>query len=157
MLANQALIEQFNADDENEEDEEEEKKRMKVDHLGKEMKKCTARSEEEVKSLHSNFSSLLLILRYIPDMNGQDERRECSMTESWIFSVAACAIAVPVGIRRKSLAPLVFYGTTGAMLDIIMSVSACEREFQQRQQELLLQKQQQDPPSPAFGDDGVVE
>ncbi|KAH6558037.1 hypothetical protein KP509_1Z081100 [Ceratopteris richardii] len=76
-------------------------------------------------------------------MNGQDdERRECSMTESWIFSIAAAVISIPLGIRRKSLAPLVFFGSTGAMLDIIMSVSACEKEFQQRQQERLIEQQQ---------------
>ncbi|KAG7031677.1 hypothetical protein SDJN02_05718, partial [Cucurbita argyrosperma subsp. argyrosperma] len=37
-------------------------------------------------------------------------------------------LAIPVGIKRKSLAPLVFFGTTGTMLDIIMGISACERE-----------------------------
>lgn len=42
-----------------------------------------------------------------------------------------------MGIKRKSLAPLVFFGTTGTMLDIIMGISACEREHAERQMKLL--------------------
>lgn len=56
---------------------------------------------------------------------------------TWVFSVAGALIAIPVGIKRKSLAPLVFFGTTGTMLDIIMGVSACEREHAERQMQLL--------------------
>jgi len=53
---------------------------------------------------------------------------ECVLTSSWVFSVLGAAIAIPIGIRRKSLGPLVFYGTTGAMLDIVQEVVNCERE-----------------------------
>ncbi|MCD7461785.1 hypothetical protein HAX54_047104 [Datura stramonium] len=49
---------------------------------------------------------------------------------TWVFSVAGALLAIPVGIKRKSLAPLVFFGTTGTMLDIIMGISACEREHE---------------------------
>ncbi|KAG6435952.1 hypothetical protein SASPL_100833 [Salvia splendens] len=56
---------------------------------------------------------------------------------TWIFSVAGALIAIPVGIKRKSLAPLVFFGTTGTMLDIIMGIDACEREHAERQMKLL--------------------
>ncbi|KAH9691062.1 hypothetical protein KPL70_015996 [Citrus sinensis] len=56
---------------------------------------------------------------------------------TWVFSVAGALLAIPVGIKRKSLAPLVFFGTTGTMLDIIMGVSACEREHAERQMKLL--------------------
>lgn len=56
---------------------------------------------------------------------------------TWVFSVAGALIAIPVGIKRKSLAPLVFFGTTGTMLDIIMGISACEREHAERQMKLL--------------------
>lgn len=42
-----------------------------------------------------------------------------------------------MGIKQKSLAPLVFFGTTGTMLDIIMGISACEREHAERQMKLL--------------------
>lgn len=90
-------------------------------------------------------------------MEGKGERRECSMTESWIFSIGAALISIPVGIRRKSLGPLVFFGATGAMLDIIMSVTNCEREFQQKQQELLLQKEQQEQDGALLGDDNRAE
>ncbi|KAK3019417.1 hypothetical protein RJ639_004574 [Escallonia herrerae] len=56
---------------------------------------------------------------------------------TWVFSVAGALIAIPVGIKRKSLAPLVFFGTTGTMVDIIMGISACEREHAERQMKLL--------------------
>ncbi|KAJ7559516.1 hypothetical protein O6H91_04G089100 [Diphasiastrum complanatum] len=57
---------------------------------------------------------------------------DCSVTGSWIFSIAGALLAIPVGIKRKSLAPLLFFGTTGAMLDIWVTVSNCEREYQEK-------------------------
>ncbi|XP_043696146.1 uncharacterized protein LOC122646626 isoform X1 [Telopea speciosissima] len=65
---------------------------------------------------------------------------DCSVSNAlgtWVFSVAGALLAIPVGIRRKSLAPLVFFGTTGTMLDIIMGISQCEREHAERQMKLL--------------------
>lgn len=65
---------------------------------------------------------------------------ECSVSNAlgtWVFSVLGALVAIPVGIRRKSLAPLVFFGTTGTMLDIILGISACEREHAERQMKLL--------------------
>ncbi|KAJ9550289.1 hypothetical protein OSB04_014334 [Centaurea solstitialis] len=65
---------------------------------------------------------------------------DCSVSNAlgtWVFSVAGALIAIPVGIKRKSLAPLVFFGTTGTMVDIIMGVSACEREHAERQMKIL--------------------
>ncbi|KAG6488108.1 uncharacterized protein LOC122010286 [Zingiber officinale] len=56
---------------------------------------------------------------------------------TWFFSVAGALIAIPVGIRRKSLGPLVFFGTTGTMLDIIIGISQCEREHAEHQMRLL--------------------
>ncbi|KAL1820523.1 hypothetical protein ACET3Z_015392 [Daucus carota] len=56
---------------------------------------------------------------------------------TWVFSVAGALIAIPVGIKRKSLALLVFFGTTGTMVDIMLGISACEREHAERQQKLL--------------------
>ncbi|ONK67204.1 uncharacterized protein A4U43_C06F17510 [Asparagus officinalis] len=56
---------------------------------------------------------------------------------TWVFSVLGALVAIPVGIRRKSLAPLVFFGTTGTMLDIIMGISQCEREHAERQMKLM--------------------
>jgi len=61
---------------------------------------------------------------------------------SWIFSVLGAALAIPVGIKKKSLAPLVFFGSTGAMLDIVQSFADCERERieKERAAELLVRK-----------------
>ncbi|CAI0413282.1 unnamed protein product [Linum tenue] len=56
----------------------------------------------------------------------------CSAMGTWFFSVGGALLAIPVGIKRKSLAPLVFFGTTGTMLDIIMGISQCEREHAER-------------------------
>lgn len=66
---------------------------------------------------------------------------------TWVFSVAGALLAIPVGIKRKSLAPLVFFGTTGTMLDIIMGISACEREHAERQMKLLEEAQNSAPQS----------
>ncbi|XP_021731695.1 uncharacterized protein LOC110699459 [Chenopodium quinoa] len=76
-------------------------------------------------------------------MAGKEEVKhleECSVSNAlgtWVFSVLGALVAIPVGIKKKSLAPLVFFGTTGTMLDIIMGISACEREHAERQMQLL--------------------
>ncbi|KAL6296863.1 hypothetical protein ACE6H2_005005 [Prunus campanulata] len=65
---------------------------------------------------------------------------DCSVSNAlgtWVFSVAGALLAIPVGIKKKSLAPLVFFGTTGTMLDIIMGITQCEREHAERQKQLL--------------------
>ncbi|XP_068642347.1 uncharacterized protein [Aristolochia californica] len=70
----------------------------------------------------------------------QKQLEECSVANAlgtWVFSIAGALIAIPVGIKRKSLAPLVFFGTTGTMIDIILGISACEREHAERQMKLL--------------------
>ncbi|KAL0546127.1 hypothetical protein IC582_016033 [Cucumis melo] len=75
---------------------------------------------------------------------------DCSVSNAlgtWVFSVAGALLAIPVGIKRKSLAPLVFFGTTGTMLDIIMGISACEREHAERQMKLLEEAQNSAPQS----------
>ncbi|KAF0889956.1 hypothetical protein E2562_034412 [Oryza meyeriana var. granulata] len=78
-----------------------------------------------------------------PQSDGQTEAANkdnhiChSALGTWFFSVAGALVAIPVGIKKKSLAPLVFFGTTGTMLDIIMGISQCEREHAERQMKLL--------------------
>ncbi|KAL7155912.1 hypothetical protein ABFS83_03G108100 [Erythranthe nasuta] len=90
-------------------------------------------------------------------MSGNEEvkqLKDCSVSNAlgtWVFSVAGALIAIPVGIKRKSLAPLVFFGTTGTMLDIIMGVTACEREHAERQMQLL---EAQNSASSSAGNDG---
>lgn len=74
------------------------------------------------------FAMSISVLMYV---------EHCSALGTWVFSVLGALVAIPVGIRRKSLAPLVFFGTTGTMLDIIMGISACEREHAERQMKLL--------------------
>ncbi|KAG2321033.1 hypothetical protein Bca4012_055952 [Brassica carinata] len=65
---------------------------------------------------------------------------ECTVSNAlgtWVFSVLGALVAIPVGIKRKSLGPLVFFGTTGTMLDIIIGVTQCEREHAEHQMKLL--------------------
>lgn len=76
----------------------------------------------------------------------------CSALGTWVFSVAGALIAIPVGIKRKSLAPLVFFGTTGTMVDIIMGISQCEREHAERQAKLL--EAQNSAPDMSFTETG---
>ncbi|KAJ4916367.1 hypothetical protein Rs2_01917 [Raphanus sativus] len=69
---------------------------------------------------------------------------ECTVSNAlgtWVFSVLGALVAIPVGIKRKSLGPLVFFGTTGTMLDIIIGVTQCEREHAEHQKKLLQDSQ----------------
>ncbi|CAF1979944.1 hypothetical protein Bca4012_077334 [Brassica carinata] len=69
---------------------------------------------------------------------------ECTVSNAlgtWVFSVLGALVAIPVGIKRKSLGPLVFFGTTGTMLDIIIGVTQCEREHAEHQLKLLQDSQ----------------
>ncbi|CAD6218539.1 unnamed protein product [Miscanthus lutarioriparius] len=71
---------------------------------------------------------------------GEKQLEDCTVANAlgtWFFSVAGALVAIPVGIKRKSLAPLVFFGTTGTMLDIITGINQCEREHAERQMKLL--------------------
>ncbi|KAL3700579.1 hypothetical protein R1sor_018601 [Riccia sorocarpa] len=63
-----------------------------------------------------------------------EDNDDCSLYGSWIWSVAGALIAIPLGIRKKSFAPLVFYGSTGAMIDIWVGLSNCERARQEQLQ-----------------------
>ncbi|KAK3139783.1 hypothetical protein QOZ80_5AG0390110 [Eleusine coracana subsp. coracana] len=72
--------------------------------------------------------------------SGEKQLEDCTVSNAlgtWFFSVVGALVAIPVGIKKKSLAPLVFFGTTGTMLDIIMGISQCEREHAERQLKLL--------------------
>lgn len=50
------------------------------------------------------------------------------------FSVGGALLAIPVGIKRKSLAPLVFFRTTGTMLEIILGPVNVEENMQNAKQ-----------------------
>ncbi|MFS8034638.1 hypothetical protein Hanom_Chr17g01583471 [Helianthus anomalus] len=72
---------------------------------------------------------------------------DCSVANAlgtWVFSIAGALLAIPIGIKRKSLAPLVFFGTTGTMVDIILGISACEREHAEHQMKILEQQTSSD-------------
>ncbi|XVF39387.1 hypothetical protein PTKIN_Ptkin01aG0030700 [Pterospermum kingtungense] len=113
-------------------------------------KKAKQSSDQHfLKGISFSSGDLPFIFLFIvegKEMADQEVKKleECSVSNAlgtWVFSVAGALLAIPVGIKRKSLAPLVFFGTTGTMLDIIMGISACEREHAERQMKLLEEAQ----------------
>lgn len=55
----------------------------------------------------------------------EDSFGECVLNNSWMFSVIAVALAVPVGIRLKSYVPLIHFGIVGTGVDIFVGVRRC--------------------------------
>lgn len=86
-------------------------------------------------------SSIFLKLKHLKNVKVSIFFWVCSALGTWVFSVLGALVAIPVGIKRKSLGPLVFFGTTGTMLDIIVGISQCEREHAEQQMKLLQDSQ----------------
>ncbi|GAQ83009.1 hypothetical protein KFL_001320170 [Klebsormidium nitens] len=69
----------------------------------------------------------------------KEDLGDCIMGSSYVYSLLGCAVAIPLGIRRKSLMPLVFLGCTGGLLDLIQGYRSCLEqqraldEFRERQ------------------------
>ncbi|KAF7115514.1 hypothetical protein RHSIM_RhsimUnG0054200 [Rhododendron simsii] len=99
-----------------------------------------AAGEENVKHLEDCSVSKFDGWRWWGEFEKESNRIMAVALGTWVFSVAGALLAIPVGIKRKSLAPLVFFGTTGTMLDIIIGISQCEREHAERQLKLLEEK-----------------
>lgn len=55
---------------------------------------------------------------------------ECVLNNSWMFSVIAVALAVPVGIRLKSYVPLIHFGIVGTGVDIFVGVRRCRDQLE---------------------------
>ncbi|KAK9216145.1 hypothetical protein WN944_008152 [Citrus x changshan-huyou] len=114
----------------------------------KQLEDCSVSKSNVVAVVHTYLDHLTSVMFTVTEMflHFDDSMRASDYGDfsalkialgTWVFSVAGALLAIPVGIKRKSLAPLVFFGTTGTMLDIIMGVSACEREHAERQMKLL--------------------
>ncbi|KAI3891208.1 hypothetical protein MKW98_007513, partial [Papaver atlanticum] len=56
-------------------------------------------------------------------------------------SITGALLTILVGIKRKSFGPLVFFGTTGTMLDFVVGVTACKREHAERKMKLFEEQQ----------------
>uniref|UniRef100_A0A803PJL8 Transmembrane protein n=1 Tax=Cannabis sativa TaxID=3483 RepID=A0A803PJL8_CANSA len=76
-------------------------------------------------------------------MEGQDnvkhleDRFVSNALGTWVFSQSVGIVSYSCGNKRKSLAPIVFFGTTSTILHIIMGITASEREHAKRQMQLL--------------------
>ncbi|XP_002990958.2 uncharacterized protein LOC9660534 [Selaginella moellendorffii] len=68
-----------------------------------------------------------------------DLDKEVPFRSWWLFSVVGALAAIPVGMKRKSLAPLLIYGTTGTMLDIIFGIEEHEKKRQDWMKEYIAQ------------------
>ncbi|KAL7263236.1 hypothetical protein ACSBR1_001417 [Camellia fascicularis] len=54
----------------------------------------------------------------MPGQETEKHLEDCSVSNAlgtWVFSVAGALLAIPVGIKQKSLAPLVFFGTPSVL------------------------------------------
>ncbi|KAL4458277.1 hypothetical protein ABPG75_013142 [Micractinium tetrahymenae] len=56
----------------------------------------------------------------------QRELSDCVLGSSWFYCVAGVALAVPIGVRRKSYMPVVVLGLAGTMLDILNGYDKCK-------------------------------
>jgi len=50
----------------------------------------------------------------------------CVLSSSWVGTAAGCALAVPVGLRRKSLTPLLVLGMGGTLVDMGVGLVKCK-------------------------------
>ena len=50
---------------------------------------------------------------------------KCTLESSWVFCAAGCAAAVPLGIRARSFAPLLYLGAGGTLADAALSWYRC--------------------------------
>mmetsp|Transcript_71612 Transcript_71612/g.226192 ORF Transcript_71612/g.226192 Transcript_71612/m.226192 type:complete len:96 (-) Transcript_71612:3-290(-) len=58
----------------------------------------------------------------------QQELADCVLAESWAFTAAGCALAIPIGVMRKSLNPLVYCGMTGTLADLFHGYWQCSKQ-----------------------------
>jgi len=57
---------------------------------------------------------------------GERERlAECVLSSSWVGTAVGCALAVPMGVRRKSLTPLLVLGVGGTLVDMGVGLARC--------------------------------
>ncbi|KAL5224581.1 hypothetical protein ABZP36_011220 [Zizania latifolia] len=71
---------------------------------------------------------------------GEKQMEDCTVSNALgniFFTVAGALVAIPVAIKKKSLAPVVLSGTAGTMLDVILGIAQCKREHAERQMKLL--------------------
>ena len=60
-----------------------------------------------------------------PAASDQADLAACVLASSWVGTAAGCALAVPIGVRRKSLAPLLVLGIGGTLVDMGVGLWRC--------------------------------
>ncbi|PRW61191.1 Hydroxyacyl-thioester dehydratase type mitochondrial [Chlorella sorokiniana] len=60
----------------------------------------------------------------------EQELGDCVLNSSWFFCVAGVALAVPLGVKKKSYWPVVYLGLAGTLLDLINGLDKCKTQRQ---------------------------
>ncbi|KAI7842771.1 hypothetical protein COHA_003519 [Chlorella ohadii] len=60
----------------------------------------------------------------------EQELSDCVLNSSWFFCVAGVALAVPLGVKKKSYWPVVYLGLGGTLLDLINGYDKCKAQRQ---------------------------
>ncbi|KAG2260750.1 hypothetical protein Bca52824_080044 [Brassica carinata] len=90
-----------------------------------------------------NVITLTSLVRWELKAN-EKHLEECTVSNvlgTWVFSVIDALVAIPVGIKRKSLGPLCSSAQPEPCSDIIIGVTQCEREHAEHQKKLLQDSQ----------------
>lgn len=83
-------------------------------------------SRDEILALTATAGSG--IAQRVPDDDDDATRADlaaCVLSSSWLGTAAGCALAVPIGIRRKSMAPLLVFGIGGTLVDMGVGLVRC--------------------------------
>jgi len=55
----------------------------------------------------------------------REDLAACVLSNSWVGTAAGCALAVPLGVRRRSLLPLLVLGVGGTLVDMGIGMVRC--------------------------------
>ncbi|EFN54047.1 hypothetical protein CHLNCDRAFT_136121 [Chlorella variabilis] len=55
---------------------------------------------------------------------------DCVLESSWLCTVVAVALAVPLGVRQKSYMPVVYLGLAGTVMDLLNGYDKCKEQRQ---------------------------
>lgn len=93
------------------------------DNRSKDIEKTITEADEEVKTLFAeNSKNELDALLHKANRAAND----CILDNSWLFSVPAALLSIPLSVRFKTFTPLVFAAVSGSGLDYVRGIKLCE-------------------------------